>query len=174
MLIVPQDRDATAPAIAEDHTTKPVPRPTISRRRALTAAALLGGLLAILWLGDALSGIVPKGAYMPPPQGQGAGPYTVALTLDAANPAAGNPLHARLAVTDAASHPVTGATVTYRWEMVTMDMGTNSGTATPDKQQGAYDTTVSALMGGYWRLTVTIHTTSLPDGTTSFDVPVRA
>jgi hypothetical protein len=68
---------------------------------------------------------------------------------------------------------VHGAIVTYQWAMVTMDMGTTKGQAQSGARPGSYRATVTALMGGYWRLTVTVHTAALPDGSTSFDVPIH-
>lgn len=174
MLTAPQHDDSAPTAAQLPDEPQPAPAqvvPTLSRRKALTVALVIASLLGVLWFGDVLSGVVPKNVVQPSLSNAGA--YTVNLNLDTAHPAAGQDVHARLTITNAKQQPVTAATVTYQWTMVTMDMGTTHGIATPTAPQGTYVATVSALMGGYWRLSVTIHTPNLPDGSTSFDLPIQ-
>jgi hypothetical protein len=143
-----------------------------TRRRALLAAGAIGLLLAFLWLGDVLSGIVPHKPYHPATQH--AGPYAVTLTVNPSQPSINGPIHLRLQIADAAHQPVRNAAVTFQWNMEAMDMGTTSGHATPDAMPGAYDVTVASAMSGYWRLSVTIQPIQQATGSTSFDIPVQS
>lgn len=142
-----------------------------ARRRALLALGGITALLVLLWFGDALSGLVPRAPFHPTTQQAGA--YRITLTIAPTQPTVGTQIHAQAHVTDAAGHPVPHATVSYIWEMVSMDMGTTHGTATADATAGTYDASVEPLMGGYWRLTIRIHTAQLPDGSTAFEIPAR-
>ena len=146
------------------------PRAQLARRRALLAIGGITALLLLLWFGDALSGLVPHGAYHPTTQQAGA--YHATLAVAPSQPKAGTPLHTSLRVTDAANRPV-AAIITYTWEMVTMDMGTTRGTAAATAISGTYAVNVTAFMGGYWRLTAHIHTANLPDANVAFDIPVQ-
>jgi hypothetical protein len=147
------------------------PRAKLARRRALLAMSGVVAMLLLLWFADALSGLVPAKPY--PATTHQVGAYRVTLTLSPTTPTTSTMLHAQASIINAAGHTLDHATVTYRWAMVEMDMGTFTGSATADKTPGRYDATIQGLMGGTWRLTLTIHQPNTPDSSTSFDIPVR-
>jgi hypothetical protein len=166
---VSMSSDIAIPASAE--TEMPIPQASHRRRQALLVVSVAVALLVVLWLGDTLSGLVPKQPFHPPTQH--AGPNLVSYALVPAAPVAGQPFTVTATLTDAAHHPLPNATITYQWDMVAMDMGTISGKATSGKTAGQYAVNVVAAMGGYWRLTLTIQVPNQPRATTALDIPVH-
>ena len=156
------------------HVAPSTAAPSISaaRRRALIAIAAVGALLVLLWFSDSLAGLLPTAPFAPTTQA--AGSYRVTLAIAPTQPHAGAPIQAHLALADASHHALSGATVTYTWIMVSMDMGVATGHVDPITAiPGSYATRVTASMGGPWRLTVRIHMPNQPDATTSFTVHVH-
>jgi hypothetical protein len=94
------------------------------------------------------------------------------LQFATSHPTAGSDLLAHLTVTDAQGKAVVGAHVTFVWNMLTMDMGTSTGTARSTSVTGVYDLHVTAAMSGYWRLTVTLQLMNQADENVIFDVPI--
>lgn len=146
-------------------------RPTRSLRRTLALVGGIAALLLLLWLGDALSGFVPHASNHATTQQAGA--FAVTLTLIPTQPTAGSPFQAQLRITAAHGQPVTAERVTYSWDMVTMDMGTATGTASGSATPGTFAVTLGSPMGGYWRLTITIHPPKQPDTTTIFSIAIK-
>jgi hypothetical protein len=159
---------ATAPQL---ETPGYSPQAKAARRRAVLAVSAIGLFLLILWLGDTIASRLPAPAYQPSQHQAGA--FSATVTFDPAQPSAGKVVMAHIKVTNTAHAPVSGATVTYTWAMVTMDMGTAQGTAKPAATPGQYDAQLTPLMNGYWRLTLHIHAANQPDATIPVDIPVQ-
>jgi hypothetical protein len=107
------------PTLPDQHPARSTPEPSSTgsadpslspqaqraRRRALLVIGGIAALLVLLWFGDALSGLVPRGAFHSTTQQAGA--YRATLTIIPSQPKAGAPLHATLHIFDGANHPVT-------------------------------------------------------------------
>jgi nitrogen fixation protein FixH len=86
-----------------------------------------------------------------------AGDYSIVVTWDKSRPALG-PNRVEIAVTDAASQPVTGAEVKIDYLMPSLPgkpaMMGYSTTATP--VDGRYEATINLTMKGLWRMVVSV------------------
>ena len=154
---------------AKNYQSKYSPR---QRRQALL---VLGGIVVVLlavYFGDTLSGLIPRAPYQPQPVVTGG--YHVQMALNTTHPQVDQPLHARFTVTNVRGQPITGARVTYQWAMPTMIMDPINGQADDDAPAGTYAADLMGTMSGSWQLLVTVHSSDLPDGTATFDVPVSA
>ncbi|MBA3826713.1 MAG: FixH family protein [Ktedonobacterales bacterium] len=146
---------------------------TRARRRALIAITTVVALLVVLWFSDSLAGLLPTQPYHATTQA--VGDYRVTLSLTPAQLRAGTPIAAQIALVDAQHQPFTDATVTYAWEMPSMDMGVATGHADPTSAKpGTYATQMTAAMGGIWRLTLHIHRPNRPDAATTFAIHVHS
>ncbi len=99
------------------------------------------------------------------------GDYQLSLVSDPNPPSTGKDL-LTLSVMDSAGKAVDGATVVLDINMATMNMGSQSGTATP-QGSGAYRLNANFSMGGPWKISAAV---TLPDGQTvskDFTVNVR-
>ena len=146
------------------------PRARAARKRVWLVMGGMAMLLLLLWLGDSLSSIVPSAPFQPTARTNG--PYTVKIDAPG-NPTAGQAMSITAHLTDAKGKAITGASVAYEWDMVTMDMGDYTGKAQASKTPGAYMMSVTPLMGGYWRLTLRMQAPRLTDGSVQFDIPVH-
>lgn len=149
----------------------PRDHPTSARRRSLALVSGIAVLLLLLWLGDALSGFTSRASKHTTTQQAGA--FAVTLTLTPVQPKAGSPFQAQVRIVGAHGQPVTDGQVSYSWAMVTMDMGTATGNALRSAVPGTYAMALGTPMGGYWRLTITIHTPNQADGTTAFAIAIQ-
>lgn len=155
---------------AQHLATIPYSSRRTARHRAVIIVALILGLIVILWLSDAVHTRVPATQYHP--QVQRVGAYVVTLSIIPTQPHAGYTLIANLLIRDNTGHPAPSTMLLhYQWSMVAMDMGSESGILAPSAHLGNFSAQLSAVMSGYWRLTIvfpdTAHTTVI------YDIPIQ-
>lgn len=98
-----------------------------------------------------------------PPSATSASGGDYQLTLvTTPNPPTGGKNLLTMSIVDSAGKTVDGATVVMDINMTTMNMGSQSGTATP-QGKGAYALNASFSMLGPWKIATTV---TLPDGQT--------
>ncbi len=131
----------------------------------------MGGILAALLLASLVRGWVVA----PAPQGitQRAGADLVTLQQSAAQPHAGTPISFSVKVAPPAARSHAPLTVSYGWNMETMDMGYVGGRAQPEVGSGLYTLQVVPLMDGLWRLQITLDQPGQPAVSTAFTVTVQ-
>jgi hypothetical protein len=146
-------------------------RPALSRRRALTIAGALAGVLGVGWLADALASLPPRRSAAGP-QFRQAGAFVLSLTPSPAVPAAGESANLSVTVRDLADQPTAPARFRGALGMPAMGMDPVD-LAWAARSPGNYQASVAFPMAGSWTLTVMLQSADQRSSTAQFDIAVR-
>jgi hypothetical protein len=163
--------DSTAASHQAETPTELRAQPTLSRRRALTIAGALAGVLGLGWLADALASL-PLRRPATGPQVRQAGTFSVALTLAPVAPVAGAATNMTVVVRDLSGQRVAPARFRGGLGMPSMGMDLVD-LAWVSRTTGEYYAAVPFPMAGVWTLLVTLVDASQRTSAAQFDVPVR-
>ena len=131
----------------------------------------MGGVLAALLLASFLRGWVVT----PTLNGvtERAGRDTIILHQATGQAHAGAPISFTLLIRTPTPQTQSNMTVSYGWNMITMDMGYVSGKARPEAESGLYTLQVTPLMDGLWRLHITFGAPGGPPVSTDFTISIQ-
>ncbi len=145
---------SSSPSAASEVAVPLLRRPA-SRRRALLAIGAVFVAFAALIFGNWITTFIPHAPFAPVTFTTGV--YRATLALQPQQPVVGKAIHVQVRVTTITGAPASGVTVSYVWQMLTMQMGIDAGAVTPHAgTPGIFTTVVAGSMGGAWQLQIAI------------------